>query len=975
MAVSGPVTRGKTKQQNKSHQIHIQLQDDVFQSWRHLADKEGLETDTEVAAFLLQSYDLNPSVTGLNHPECESCQSALILVCPRCKPTASPLSPKQPQRSGITPSQLFLTFQPALLSSQQDGTASDELENDDGAERERESASSPSQLSLSLQPALLFSQQNETASAASVSLRSSHMTSNTSEHGFRPHIGILPPVSGLAQKSTSLSTPVLSTSAQKYSSSSSDSHSQARLQDIISALSSDCGTLPSPGAGTELESKTSEKVEPFDVSPSSPNGQTFSSGSRELSIVSLEKVELNAASPLSHSGELLSVSSPACRPVSQSPSAAQEEPMSSAGNGDSPLTNRINSPPSPANNVSPISPADHSSPLPPADHSLLSPADNESPLSPAGNDSLLCQVLFQSPPSQAKKESPPSPADGDFMSSPAQHSQSPSLPVSPSLQEVPESLWQSESESDSEYLSPKPLRSGLPFVSIFVSQSPATGEVTRASTREVTRASTGEVTRASTGEVTRASTGEVTRASTGEVTRASTGEVTRASTGEVTRASTGEVTRASTGEVSRASTGEVRRTVGDERSSTPGDESLGDTANPVSASPVRSTPFLVSGTLIRSAHYVVAFNARKRLRNHLKARRDNNSSRQECSAHEQSSAEKKSRPSGSSPPSARTAVRRMPKKRASQLLSRPDIDGDTDADPFPDEPDPDCLLQQTEAEGNTQSKSEYCENDGGSASGQLLANARKPQLVSQSQMKTNPRKHRNPNRYACPKCYRCFPFRGMLTQHMATHNVKRPNRCTQCGASFTTKVNLREHMDAAHPTPKTYKCTLCSASFAKPNGLTFHLRRAHNGAMFSCGECGRQFRRLTQIKQHQLSAHTERERPHVCELCNKGFYHKGGLSDHMRRHTNTRPFLCQTCGAAFVDKGTLKGHINQKHSDYRPFKCPLCPKVFLRRSMLRAHSQKHSQEKTFQCEQCGQAFGYRSTLKRHERAWCPYRLM
>ena len=55
MAVFAPVTRQRRGRQ-KVHQVT--LSDDVYQNWCHLATSHGIKTDSEVADFLLQRYEI-----------------------------------------------------------------------------------------------------------------------------------------------------------------------------------------------------------------------------------------------------------------------------------------------------------------------------------------------------------------------------------------------------------------------------------------------------------------------------------------------------------------------------------------------------------------------------------------------------------------------------------------------------------------------------------------------------------------------------------------------------------------------------------------------------------------------------------------------------------------------------------------------------------------------------------------------------
>lgn len=72
-----------------------------------------------------------------------------------------------------------------------------------------------------------------------------------------------------------------------------------------------------------------------------------------------------------------------------------------------------------------------------------------------------------------------------------------------------------------------------------------------------------------------------------------------------------------------------------------------------------------------------------------------------------------------------------------------------------------------------------------------------------------------------------------------------------CGQTFTTKFNLRRHVNAVHLDIKTYECDLCKKKFASKQNLTEH-RFIHTGERpFRCFVCNRCFRQASQLCQHR----------------------------------------------------------------------------------------------------------------------------
>ncbi|XP_070547711.1 zinc finger protein 571-like [Ptychodera flava] len=79
------------------------------------------------------------------------------------------------------------------------------------------------------------------------------------------------------------------------------------------------------------------------------------------------------------------------------------------------------------------------------------------------------------------------------------------------------------------------------------------------------------------------------------------------------------------------------------------------------------------------------------------------------------------------------------------------------------------------------------------------------------------------------------------------------------------------------------------------------------GDRYVAKDCGRKFKRSSNLNQHQR-IHV-RERQHECRDCGKTFTHGGNLHRHMRIHSDEKLHSCFVCGKRFIEKCNLKTHI------------------------------------------------------------------
>lgn len=214
------------------------------------------------------------------------------------------------------------------------------------------------------------------------------------------------------------------------------------------------------------------------------------------------------------------------------------------------------------------------------------------------------------------------------------------------------------------------------------------------------------------------------------------------------------------------------------------------------------------------------------------------------------------------------------------------------------------------------------------------------------------KKHISNADFKCTICGKCFQMKSGLENHKSVHSNCKPYSCDICQAKFKLKYSMILHIKN-HLGIRPHKCDVCDKTFFLAKGLNRH-KKLHPDALnweeysklYKCLVCGKIYPRKRGLLAHEISKHSEENRPFKCNVCPERFKKRGTLVNHEKLHsrieTGGNVYLCKICGRLFPRKYALQKH-SSVHSEERKFQCGVCGKCYKRKDSLLAHEQnKHA---------------------------------
>eukprot|EP00088_Acartia_fossae_P063181 TRINITY_DN7682_c0_g1_i1.p1 TRINITY_DN7682_c0_g1~~TRINITY_DN7682_c0_g1_i1.p1 ORF type:complete len:627 (+),score=133.26 TRINITY_DN7682_c0_g1_i1:66-1883(+) len=207
--------------------------------------------------------------------------------------------------------------------------------------------------------------------------------------------------------------------------------------------------------------------------------------------------------------------------------------------------------------------------------------------------------------------------------------------------------------------------------------------------------------------------------------------------------------------------------------------------------------------------------------------------------------------------------------------------------------------------------------------------------------------------WVCGQAFNTSQGKAIYEHMKAVHPMKAVFACTTCGLYNRTKKLLTSH-NKLHTKKGTsvLHCEECTYTTLRTDLLKIH-KKIHerveddNKAKLVCDECGGLFKSKPAHRKHVKIFHSKTEGTHECKECNKKFFQRHSLVEHMNIHRETKAFSCEFCAQTFAMFSSLTKHRKRKHGEligkYPEHSCRHCEKKFWQPKELKTHvDREHS---------------------------------
>ncbi|XP_001863404.2 zinc finger protein 43 [Culex quinquefasciatus] len=197
--------------------------------------------------------------------------------------------------------------------------------------------------------------------------------------------------------------------------------------------------------------------------------------------------------------------------------------------------------------------------------------------------------------------------------------------------------------------------------------------------------------------------------------------------------------------------------------------------------------------------------------------------------------------------------------------------------------------------------------------------------------------------FKCEICDAAFYKDYLLRNHMKYHISMEQKifNCKDCDKSFGTAVLLRAHQQNIHGAASSWVCDICAKGFVHKSQLETHrLSHSEEGAASLKKQCERCKKWLK--NKDTYTNHLKRclaGGPVTCDICGKEAVNELALASHKRFNHEDKPaFACSYCGKQFKRLLRLKEH-EANHRGELLYSCPYCPRQCNSSSNMYTHKK------------------------------------
>ncbi|XP_062544154.1 PR domain zinc finger protein 5-like [Armigeres subalbatus] len=139
--------------------------------------------------------------------------------------------------------------------------------------------------------------------------------------------------------------------------------------------------------------------------------------------------------------------------------------------------------------------------------------------------------------------------------------------------------------------------------------------------------------------------------------------------------------------------------------------------------------------------------------------------------------------------------------------------------------------------------------------------------------------HLNTAKLQCNECGLAFKNNKSLSLHMKTHSEQRSFSCDECSMTFKTPAILRRHQNNVHRGIK-FNCTMCTVSYGRKDKLRMHMEKIHKvQTYFPCEICLKSFTTALDLDEH--IDHHRHPKELECPTCLSAFLDAKDFEEHL----------------------------------------------------------------------------------------------